>query len=129
MIFNENGEILKEYNTANSITTKIGEILLDMTPSKFDIIVLLADVSKNHVTIEGYYKFKNKKIPLYKINTLTEISSLLKDLNSVYLKLNGNRETWQYCKISINKDGKINLDFDYNDDNISFDDYKRKNIL
>lgn len=128
MIFNENGEIVKDiFDTDKSINRQISEILLSKSPPNFDNIVLFADVSKNQVAIECFYKYKNKKIPLYEIDIIAKISTLLKELQNIHSKFNRDNSKWQYCMISIDKNGVFMSHFDYNDNNISFDQFKNSN--
>ena len=133
MIFNENGEILNKniFNTEwKQVARQIDVILLDkITSSNFDEIIIFADVSKKHVDIEGYYKYKNKKLPLSDMNVITKLSALLKEEQDNIARMNGDNIRWQYCVVHLHKSKALTIHYDYNDDNISFDEFKRKNDI
>ena len=133
MIFNENGEILNENIFSieqKQVTRQINVLLLDkMASSNFDEIIIFADLSKKHVDIEGYCKYKNKKLPLFDMNVITKLSALLKEEQDNIARVNRNNSRWQYCVVHLHKSKELTIHYDYNDDNISFDEFKRKNNI
>lgn len=126
MIFNESGIILNEniFNGSNSY--QIWNILSEEVPANFDKIIIFGNIVDNKSTIECYYKYENKKVYLYKINVINKISILLRERRNEDAKFNGDGSAWQYCMISINKNRIFRSKYDYNDDNISFDEFKNK---